>query len=189
MPTSPKEPVSYPNMTYATHYRLTYEEHVQIDQGFYVDPDRYKANHRDYHPEMLCRTGNFHAQGTRDPSKVTCIHCQKKLAQHTPPQTLEPEETTCQVFATCFRKAVTQVPRGPGGIQRGQPLPSCAPCASYVAAQFKEAGRETEYLSFLRDLETKDLPSSTPENPRSPIPHTGGSSNLSRTHEKPGSEE
>lgn len=61
-----------------THYQLTLQEHRAARVG-YVDPDRYRPGHRDYHPEMLCRTGDGHAQGTRDIGKVTCPRCLDKL--------------------------------------------------------------------------------------------------------------
>ncbi len=56
------------------HYKMTHQEH-EAARGSYVDPDRYKEGHRDYQPEMLCRTGDGHARGTRDLSKVDCHYC------------------------------------------------------------------------------------------------------------------
>jgi hypothetical protein len=56
------------------HYRMTLDEH-RLARGSYVDPDRYREGHRDYRPEMLCRTGDGHAVGTRDWFKVTCERC------------------------------------------------------------------------------------------------------------------
>lgn len=56
------------------HYRLTLEEH-RAERGSYVDPARYQEGNRDYRPEMLCHTGDGHAQGTRSLSAVTCPAC------------------------------------------------------------------------------------------------------------------
>lgn len=59
------------------HYMMTLEEH-RAARGSYVDPDRYRVGHRDYHPEMLCRTGDGHAKGARDWPAVTCRACLAK---------------------------------------------------------------------------------------------------------------
>lgn len=56
------------------HYAMTLDEH-RAARGSYVDPDRYREGHRDYQPEMICRTGDGHAKGIRDWSKVDCPHC------------------------------------------------------------------------------------------------------------------
>jgi hypothetical protein len=61
------------------HYQMTLEEH-RVARGSYVDPDRYRPDHKDYQPEMLCRTGDGHAEGTRDQAKVDCPRCLYKLA-------------------------------------------------------------------------------------------------------------
>lgn len=57
-----------------THFCLTLEEHRAL-RGSYVDPSRYAEGRRDYRPEMLCRTGDGHAQGSRDWERVTCPAC------------------------------------------------------------------------------------------------------------------
>lgn len=61
------------------HYQMTHDEHTAA-RGSYVDPDRYRVGHRDYQPEMICRTGDGHAKGTRDRSAVTCPRCLENLA-------------------------------------------------------------------------------------------------------------
>lgn len=58
------------------HRTMTWQEH-RAARGSYVDPDRYREGHRDYRPEMVCRTGDGHARGTRDWSAVTCGQCLK----------------------------------------------------------------------------------------------------------------
>jgi hypothetical protein len=60
------------------HYALTLDEHRAARGGRYVDPDRYRPDHRGFQPEMLCRTGDGHAKGTRDWSKVDCDRCLEK---------------------------------------------------------------------------------------------------------------
>lgn len=57
------------------HFMLTLSEHVAVIGGRYVDPERYLKDHRDYKPEMICRTGDGHAKGTRERSQVTCPDC------------------------------------------------------------------------------------------------------------------
>jgi hypothetical protein len=56
------------------HYRMTLDEHIAV-RGSYVDPQRYQVYDRDYKPEMLCRTGDGHATGTRSKDSVTCDRC------------------------------------------------------------------------------------------------------------------
>lgn len=58
------------------HYRMTLDEH-RAARGSYVDPDRYRVGHRDYMPEMACRTGDGHAHksSSRDWAEVTCSRC------------------------------------------------------------------------------------------------------------------
>lgn len=70
-------------MSALTHYQMTLDEHRQ-QRGSYVDPDRYKPGHRDYRPEMLCHTGDGHAQGTRNRPAVTCPACRSLLAKRCP---------------------------------------------------------------------------------------------------------
>ena len=59
------------------HYHMTLDEHRATRLMGYVDPDRYREGHRDYQPEMICRTGDGHAwkNSTRDWAKVTCPAC------------------------------------------------------------------------------------------------------------------
>ena len=57
-----------------THYVMTYAEHCAARDG-YVDPDLYREGHLDYRPAMLCRTGDGHANGTRDRNQVNCPRC------------------------------------------------------------------------------------------------------------------
>ena len=59
-----------------THYAMTHAEH-EAARGSYVDPDRYREGHRDYMPEMICRTGSGHAHKdcTRDWRNVDCPAC------------------------------------------------------------------------------------------------------------------
>lgn len=64
------------------HYQLTYDEHKVEKNGGYVDPARYREGNKDYHPEMLCLTGDGHAKGVRDWSKVTCERCIAKRRAH-----------------------------------------------------------------------------------------------------------
>lgn len=64
---------------FVRHFQMDLQEHMAANGGQYVDPDRYRPGHRDYHPEMLCRTGDGHAVGTRDKEKVTCERCRLKL--------------------------------------------------------------------------------------------------------------
>ncbi len=89
------------------HYHLTLQEH-EAARGGYVDPDRYREGHRDYMPEMLCRTGDGHAKGTRDIQAVTCDVCiaelQKRLARA--------PASTDQLIHTVHRLAMQH---GPGG--------------------------------------------------------------------------
>lgn len=61
-----------------THYAMTHAEH-EAARGSYVDPDRYREGHRDYMPEMICRTGDGHAHKdcTRNWRDVDCIDCLK----------------------------------------------------------------------------------------------------------------
>ena len=56
------------------HYVLTYEEAKKLATDGWID-------YKDFiqHPWMICRTGDGHAQGTRDESKVTCARCLDKL--------------------------------------------------------------------------------------------------------------
>lgn len=63
-----------------THFRMTLQEHIAALGGRYVDPARYDDRHRDYMPEMLCRTGDGHAHkdSSRDWGKVTCAACLAK---------------------------------------------------------------------------------------------------------------
>lgn len=61
------------------HYEMDHQEHMGAKGGGYVDPSRYREGHRDYHPEMLCRTGDGHAKGTRNKGAVTCPACLAKL--------------------------------------------------------------------------------------------------------------
>jgi hypothetical protein len=56
------------------HYRMTLNEHISA-RGSYVDPQRYQSSCQDYRPEMLCRTGDGHAIGTRTKGSVTCDKC------------------------------------------------------------------------------------------------------------------
>lgn len=51
-----------------THYQLTYEERRAV--GGYVARSDDAAQ-----PEMICRTGDGHAVGTRDWDSVTCPAC------------------------------------------------------------------------------------------------------------------
>lgn len=83
-----------------THYQMTLAEH-ETARGSYVDPDRYKAGHRDYMPEMLCRTGDGHAykDATRDWSKVTCLDC---LAKHFSSRVRECAEFAARIKALGF---------------------------------------------------------------------------------------
>lgn len=53
-----------------THYQLTYEEARADRNGAWIDPNDYKVN-----PQMLCRSGDGHAQGTRTLSAVDCRSC------------------------------------------------------------------------------------------------------------------
>lgn len=50
------------------HYQLDDQEHAAISEA------KRKGAHFDL-PEMLCRTGDGHREGTRDWSKVTCPRC------------------------------------------------------------------------------------------------------------------
>jgi len=61
------------------HFEMTLEELKSSRGGGYTDPDRYKAGHRDYSPEMLCHTGQFRAPGTRNRRAVTCPACLEAL--------------------------------------------------------------------------------------------------------------
>lgn len=54
-----------------THYQMTYEERRAIS---YIDRNDFNA-----HPDMLCRTGDGHAQGTRDKPTVKCPACLERL--------------------------------------------------------------------------------------------------------------
>lgn len=62
------------------HFRLTLDEH-RAQRGGYVDPARYAERSRDYRPEMLCRTGDGHAQGVRGWDAVTCPACRSARGQ------------------------------------------------------------------------------------------------------------
>lgn len=64
-----------PDSGSAVHFVMTLQEHLAAIGGRYVDPDNYREGHRDYSPEMICRTGQFHAFGSRDWSRVTCDRC------------------------------------------------------------------------------------------------------------------
>ena len=63
----------------ALHFVMTLEEHRAAIGGRYVDPARYGArmgsDPTTGRPEMICRTGDGHAEGTRDWSRVTCPQC------------------------------------------------------------------------------------------------------------------
>lgn len=72
-----------------THYEMTLDEYRKAVNGEYVDPDRYRKGHRDYSPEMLCRTGDAHARGTRIKARVDCPACLDALQRQ--PSTFTPE--------------------------------------------------------------------------------------------------
>lgn len=57
------------------HHEMSREEHMNSTGGKYVDPDKYRKGHKDYHPAMSCKTGNGHAKGTRSWDDVTCPKC------------------------------------------------------------------------------------------------------------------
>lgn len=61
------------------HFVMTLEEHRAAIGGRYVDPARYGArmgsDPTSGRPEMICRTGDGHAEGVRDWSRVTCPQC------------------------------------------------------------------------------------------------------------------
>jgi len=84
-----------------THYAMTHAEH-EAARGSYVDPDRYREGHRDYMPEMICRTGDGHAHKdcTRDWSKVDCLAC---LAKHHSSRVREAIEYAQSIKALGFR--------------------------------------------------------------------------------------
>lgn len=55
------------------HYRLTLDEHRAVAIGYVAASDHARQ------PEMLCRTGDAHAKGTRDGARVTCPRCLERL--------------------------------------------------------------------------------------------------------------
>ena len=61
------------------HFVMTFEEHKAAIGGRYVDPARYAGkggtDPTNGRREMLCRTGDGHANGSRDWSAVTCPNC------------------------------------------------------------------------------------------------------------------
>jgi hypothetical protein len=59
-----------------THYELSREEHRAISKA--------ARNGASFdRPEMLCRTGDGHAKGTRVKAAVTCPYCLARLASTT----------------------------------------------------------------------------------------------------------
>jgi hypothetical protein len=71
------------------HYEMDQSEFSNAKGGGYIDPSRREGS-RDYHPEMLCRTGDGHAKGTRNKDAVTCPKCLSKLGKK--PEVEEAEE-------------------------------------------------------------------------------------------------
>lgn len=54
------------------HYQTTFEEAKAMTPS-YINPEDFKA-----HPWMLCRTGDAHAQGTRQITTVDCPDCMER---------------------------------------------------------------------------------------------------------------
>ena len=59
-------------MSEVRHYQLTLEERIAFTGSYVCGGDDVKQ------PEMICRTGDGHAKGTRYWQIVTCPHCLAK---------------------------------------------------------------------------------------------------------------